>query len=261
MKGIRKRWRQLAFIAGGVGLSMAAVATPAHAEEVLVEHIEDYSSSPSSNLPGCADTAGNVVDEFDDAGGWVDTWYADSDAWESDWKSSLLAGGDDDDWSDDDDFSYFCGHGNVGLVEFTTNNPGTIFTNTEGRWGNDDAEWVTFDTSMTLRSSGSNLSTWYSNGFRGLHLLVGWHDSPLDTDTGGEFADELIDHGLFDGGGDTVSTSWFSNSGGCTGQPNNTTQNILAEVQAHYNDHIHGEGSVGSDQPNNGTGWTWLHDC
>lgn len=247
------------------GLALAALVTsaaPVAAEEVLAEHIEDYSSSPSSNLPGCGDTTPDLVDEFDDAAGWSRTWWSNGSAWEQDFKSSLLAGGDDADWSDDDDFSYFCGHGNVGLVEFTTNQPGSIFTNTEGRWGDEDAEWITFDTSMTLRQvTNANTDAWYVNGFRGLHLLVGWHDSPLDTATGGGYADELLDTGFWDGGGQTISTAWFRGSGGCTGQPSGTTQNILAEVESHYDDHVWGEGSVGSDQPNNNFYWTWNHDC
>lgn len=242
-------------------LAVLAGAPVVTAAEVLVEHIEDYSSSASSNLPGCADTADGLYDEFGRAGGWTRTWWSNASAWEQDFKSDHLPGGDDGDWSDDDDFGYFCGHGNVGLVEFTTSNPGKLLTSTEGRWGDEDVEWVTFDTSMTLRDSGNNLVTWYVNGFNELHLLVGWHDSPLDGDTGGEFADELIDHGIFDGGGKTVSAAWFSGSGGCTDQNSGTTQMILAEIQAHYDDHIQGEGSMASDQPNNGLGWKWRHDC
>lgn len=244
-----------------VGASMLAMPPAWAAKELLAEHIEDYSSSPSSNLPGCANTTQRLYNEFGDAGGWSRIWWSNNSAWEQDWKSNHLAGGDDGDWSDDADFSYFCGHGNTGLVEFTTSNPGTIFTNTEGRWGDLDVEWVTFDTSMTLRDTGNNVSTWYSNALNELHLLIGWHDSPLDGDTGGEFADELIDWGLFDGGGDTMKDAWFSGSGGCTDQNNGTTQLIIAEVQSHYDDHLWGEGSVGSDQPNNGLGWKWSHNC
>ncbi|MCI0626034.1 MAG: DUF6345 domain-containing protein [Acidobacteria bacterium] len=252
-------WLRLFALAGAFTVPPAQAAI-----ELLAEHIEFYISSgasSSTDLPGCADTTDNLYGEFGDAGGWARTWWANANAWEGDWKSSTLAGGNDADWSDDDDFGYFCGHGNVGLVEFTTFNPGRIFNNNEGRWGDEDAEWITFDTSLTLRDTGSNLDTWYVNAFAGLHLLVGWHDSPLDGDTGGEYADELIDWGAFDGGGDTVTEAWFSGSGGCTDQNDGTTQMILAEVEAHYDDHIHGQGSLGSDQPNNGTYWTWDHDC
>lgn len=244
-----------------VGMLLCTPFLTHAAKELLAEHIEDYSSSASSNLPGCNNTTDNLWEEFGDAGSWVRTRWSDNNAWEQDFKSSHLAGGDDADWSDDADFAYFCGHGNVGLVEFTTSNPGTIFTNTEGRWGDLDAEWVTFDTSMTLRDTGNNVSTWYSNALEGLHLLIGWHDSPLDGDTGGEFADELVDWGVFDGGGDTMKDAWFSGSGGCTDQTSGTTQLIIAEVISQYNDHLWGEGSVGSDQPNNGIGWKWQHDC
>lgn len=237
------------------------IITSSYAAEVLVEHIEDYSSSASSNLPGCTNTAARLHEEFGDAGGWSRTKFSNNSSWEQDYKSNHLTGGDDANWSDDADFSYFCGHGNVGFVEFTTSNPGRTFRNTEGRWGDVDVEWATFDTSMTFRNSGNNIATWYNNAFRNLHLLVGWHDSPLDGDTGGEFADSLIDWGLFDGGGDTIKDAWFSGSGGCTDQTNGTTQMIIAETQALYNDHIWGEGSVSNDQPFNGTGWMLSHDC
>lgn len=235
-------------------------AGPVAAKELLAEHIEDYSSSASSNLPGCDDTTDDLYDEFGDEGGWSRTRWSDGNAWSQDWKSSSQPGGDDNDWSDDADFAYFCGHGNVGLVEFTTSNPDRIFRNTHPRW-DVDAEWVTFDTSMTLQSSGTNTDTWYSNGFHDLHLLIGWHDSPWDGDTGGQFADELMDTGFWDGGGNTMVDSWFAGSGGCTDQTSGKTQNILAEVRDHYDDHVHGEGTVHADQPHNGIYWIWLHDC
>lgn len=253
----------------GIALTLACLgAAPRTAQgaALLAEHIEIYASggvSASVDLPGCTDTTTGLVDEFDDAG-WSETWWSNSNAFESDFKSSSLVGGDDDNWADAADFAYFCGHGNTGLVEFTTFTAGDgnrLLFNNETRFGNFNAEWVTFDTSFTLRDTGSNISTWYSNAFSNLHLLVGWHDSPLDGDTGGQFADELIDNGIFDGGGNTVQQAWFSNSGGCTDQNSGTTQSIIAEIQSHFNDRIWGEGSNAGDQPNNGLGWLSQSDC
>ena len=54
--------------------SMAGMTAPIQAaNELLAEHIEDYSSSPSSNLPGCDNTTDRLFDEFGDAGGWTRT--------------------------------------------------------------------------------------------------------------------------------------------------------------------------------------------
>jgi hypothetical protein len=252
------RRRTLAWLLGALCLSWA---NPGQAQnEVLAEHIEDYSSSPSSDLPGCADTTSRLVNEFD-AAGWDRRWFADANAWESDWMSNALPNGNDDAFSDDADFAYFCGHGNIGLLEFTTTNPGTIFTTVEGQWGDLDAEWVTFDSSLTLRHGGGNLDSWYANGFAKLHLLIGWHDSPLDGDTGGEFADRLIQRAFPDGGGDDLTTAWFANSGGCTDQNSGTTQKILAETGAQFSDHIWGEGSQAGDSSNNGLYFISTNDC
>ena len=146
-------------------MTFGGTGSLARGADLLAEHITDYSSSASVDLPGCANTTAGLFEEFGDAGGWSRTWWSNSNAWEQDWRSSHLAGGDDDDWSDAADFAYFCGHGNTGLVEFTTSIPQRILNNVETRWGNVDVEWVTFDTSNTLRDSGNNLDTWYLNAF------------------------------------------------------------------------------------------------
>lgn len=252
--------------AGAALLDTSAVAGCCEegTKELLAEHIEFY-PSPTTDLPGCTDTTDNLVTEFADAGGWSRTWWANADAWESDWKRTSLAGGDDASWSDANDFSYFCGHGNVGFVSFTTNNTDTRLRETDVGYGDVDVEWVTFDSSKTLerQAGAAELDTWYSNAFTGgLHLLIGWHDSPLDGDTGGEFADEMIDHSWLDGGGSKIKDAWFDGDGGCTDQDDDTTQMIIAENLGHYDDFLHGQGGLGaSDASPDGNYWMWSHDC
>jgi len=218
-------------------------------KEILIEHIEEYTATGNTDLPGCADTTGGLDEEFSDAGGWSRTWWADSNAWESDWKRTTLPGGADATWADARDFGYFCGHGNVGYVRFTTNNTDQYLRNTDTNFADVDLEWVTFDTSKTLqRQAGeAELDTWYVNAFNG--------------DTGGEFADEMIDWGWFDGGGKKIKTAWFSGSGGCTDQDDGTTQMIVAENLVHYDDYVHGEGSAASDAAPDFNYWMWSHDC
>ncbi len=217
-------------------------------KELLAEHIQFYGAIDGTDLPGCAETTQYLYEEFGDAGGWSRTWWKNTLAWESDFKRSSLPGGQDNVWADAKDFSYFCGHGNVGTVFFTTNKTNTTLTPTETGFGDVDAEWVTFDTSNTLQDTGGNLAAWHNSAFTGrMHALIGWHDSPLDGDTGGEFADEMIDHDWLDGGGDMIQTAWFDSDGGCTDQNSGTTQTILVEDPLNLLDHLHSEGNTFPD--------------
>lgn len=255
-------FKTLFVAAAFLGTLTGAQVYAAH-KEILVEHIENYTDPGWAPLPGCSDTTSGLYEEFGDAGGWDRTWWANSDAWESDWKSAALPGGDDVTWADARDFGYFCGHGAVGLVRFTTFNTDKNLLNTDAQFGDVDLEYVTFDTSNTLQvqPGAAELDTWYVNAFQGLHLLIGWHDSPLDGDTGGEFADEMIDWGVFDGGGDKITTAWFDSDGGCTDQPDGKTQVVMAEILDHYNDYLPGQGSAAADAAPDGNYWIWSHDC
>lgn len=219
-------------------------------KELIAEHIQYYGAIGGTDLPGCAETTEYLYVEFGDAGGWKRNWWKNTAAWESDWKRSSISGGQDNVYADARDFGYFCGHGNVGTVFFTTQKTNTTLVPWETGFGDVDLEWVTFDTSMTLQDTGNNLDDWHNHAFTGrLHALIGWHDSPLDGDTGGEFADEMIDHGIFDGGGDYIQVAWFDSDGGCTDQTSWTTQTILYEDGLNLLDQLHGEGTTYPDPP------------
>ncbi len=257
-------------LAGIAGIALiGAAAAPLSAgcceegnAEMFAEHIQFYGAIDGTDLPGCTNTTQGLYDEFGSAGGWSRKWYKNDAAWESDWRRSSLSGGQDDLYSDAKDFSYFCGHGNVGTVFFTTQHTNTTLVPSETAFGDVDVEWVTFDTSKTLRDTGTNLLSWRNNAMSGrLHLLIGWHDSPLDGDTGGEFADELIDHGILDGGGDRFDTAWYDGDGGCTDQDSGTTQTIVSENWAAFADHLHGEGDVSSDPVIDNVFMIAKHNC
>lgn len=254
-------------LAAAVVALLGGTAGPLHAgcceegtKEVIAEFISDYSGTGLGDLPGCLSTTSGLHEEFGDAGGWARSLFANTLAWESDWKRTSLPGGDDATFADAKDFGYLCGHGNAGFVRFTTNHTDQFLVATDTGFGDVDLEWVTLDASITLHSSVADI--WHNNAFTGrLHLLVGWHDSPLDGDTGGEFADDMIDWGFPDGGGDTILVSWFASDGGCTDQDSGTSQKIIGEDFINGLDHVHGQGSVSADPVFDSVAVFFNHDC
>jgi hypothetical protein len=230
--------------------------------ELFAEYISDYSPTFPvfvPNLPLCASTTASLLEEFDDAGSWVRSSFSNTSAWESDWKRTSL-GGNDANFADASDFGYFCGQGDTGHVRFSTNMSDQFLVPSDTSFGDVDLEWVTFDTPKTLNSQVQD--AWHNNAFKGrLHLLIGWHDTPLQGDTGGEFADDLIDWGFLDGGGDPIVTAWFASDGGCTDQDSGITQRVLAEDLATSNDHLHGQGTVSPDPVFDNNMVSIGHDC
>jgi hypothetical protein len=254
----------LVTLLAGQGTPLYAGCCEEGTKELLAESINDYSMSfPIQNdLPACKTTTNSMFEEFGDAGGWSRTRRSNNFAREKDWKKSSLPGGADNVIADAKDFGYFCGHGNEGFVLFSTDQTDKFLQPEDTAFGDVDLEWVTFDSSKTLHSF--TLDKWHNNAFKGgLHMLLGWHDSPLDGDTGGEFADDLIDWdwGLLDGGGDSILVSWFASDGGCTDQDSGTAQNVIAENFIVALDHLHGQGQVAKDPVFDSLAIILKHDC
>lgn len=233
-------------------------------KELFAEYISDYFTDTYpvyvAPLPRCATTTNSLIEEFADAGGWVRTSYSNSVAWETDWKQTGLGGGDDASYADKSDFGYFCGHGSIGVVQFSTYHFDQRLVPADTRFGDVDLEWVTFDTDESLHDQADD--DWHNHAFKGrLHLLLGWHDTKLQGDTGGEYADDLIDWGVFDGGGDPIITAWFAGDGGCTDQDDGITQKVIAEDISNINDHVHDQGFVTSDPAFDNIAFFFKHDC
>ena len=61
---------------------------------------------PGTNSPGALSTTSGLHEEFGDAGGWARSLFANTLAWESDWKRTNLPGGADATFADAKDFGY-----------------------------------------------------------------------------------------------------------------------------------------------------------
>lgn len=244
-----------------------ALSGTVSAYEGYVSYINNY-QDPDNDLPGCEANANNIQDELNAEGSYSVSKYGDTNAKESHWKS-----GGDSSYADWGDISYFCGHG--GKYETTDKiRSYQLFTpeggETEYLYGNElelgdsDAEWATFDSSHSLyiddENNNANLDEWHS-GFDYLNLLIGWHSSPYDTDTGGEFYDSMFDTGTFDGGGKKIKTSWFASDGGCSGN-SGKYQNIIGEDGVYGDDYAWGEGGpAASSRSNDGSYVYWGNSC
>lgn len=251
-------------IVTGLGLSSSAVGWSAY-----VGVIEEY--PVSSDLPGCRDNGNKIQNELD-AEGYDYHIYYDTATREDQWRAPEAdPEGEDESYVDTRNRAYFCGHGNeVGGSSYQTmySDAGDIVAleahevllADEG----EESEWVTFDSSYSLyRDSGNNnanLDDWHS-GFRGLHMMLGWHDSPYDTDTGAEYYDSMFDTGTFDGGGYKIKNSWFKSDGGCSGN-DGKRQTIIAEEPVFGDDYAHSEGGpAAGDKSNDGDYEIFTNKC
>jgi len=216
--------------------------------EVLTAFIWDYSPVGLPLQFGCLLSAASLDLEFKAAGGWAQSVRQNKHNWKLDWTVLDHFG------VDGRDFTYFCGRGIVGGIVLTANPADNLVMSSEVDFGDVDLEWVVFDSSLTLGGGTQAVDSWGKNAFKGLHLLIGWKDSRLDGNSGGEFADELI-------GGDSFVAAWMDSDGGCSGQASGTTQRILAEDWATLVDHVHGQGFVAPDPIVDGIILNFTHDC
>jgi len=239
----------------------------AGAYEGYISYINDY-QDPDSDLPECEDNANNIRDELNAEGTYTVDKYGETNAKESHWKS-----GGDSSYADWGDLSYFCGHGGTydagdqirSFQAFTPQGGESEYLyGNELNLGDTDAEWATFDSSHSLyiddENNLANLAEWHS-GFDYLNLLIGWHTSPADTDTGGEFYDSMFDTGSLDGGGEKIKASWFASDGGCSGN-SGEYQTIIGEKATFGNDHAWSEGGpAAGSQANDGSYVYWGNSC
>lgn len=119
--------------------------------------------------------------------------WANSLAWEKDWRDCSLGGGDCSYGVDRTDFVFFSGHGGPGGISMPSNVDSGWFAGTNARFQN--ARWVAFSSCQTLRAqwtpaSAAPIRDWF-NAFQGAHMLLGFNSNMADIHFGGRFVDNM----------------------------------------------------------------------
>ncbi|SFR26542.1 hypothetical protein SAMN04488564_11032 [Lentzea waywayandensis] len=128
-----------------------------------------------SGLPNTVANIGTFNTEASNHGIARDFTWLNANAWESDFKDPMFAGGDDTNWADDVDLTYWQGHGSGTGFYFTgcSNHTDNKLANTDARWGQNDVEWMSLFTCLILEDSTGG-QTWaqrWGQSFRGLHQI------------------------------------------------------------------------------------------
>ncbi len=226
---------------GAPGASSPAALDPAGALgaddgvlDVGAEHQADgppYGSS-AGDLPICQTSANNFYWRMRNIGGYTGSnsfLYANSLAWETDWKRSAL-GGSEEIYADNVDIAYYCDHGSNGAVYFPWGHTDNWLVPNDcyGSWGTRDNEWMAFGTCLTLTDRGG-----WANCMNGQHLIAGYITVSYDSDEGGEWANRLL-------AGNTVTQAWF---GMCDAtQPSSVVARVIAEDWRHFSDRVWNRG-------------------
>ncbi|MSP12520.1 MAG: hypothetical protein EXR62_06135 [Chloroflexi bacterium] len=230
--------------------------------DVGVEYVADSppAGAGGGDLPACSTSAWNFYNAMRNSGytGANDFIYANSLAWESDWKRAAL-GGSENSYVDNVDISYYCDHGSNGSVYFpwghTDNNlvPGDC----SGAWGDKDAEWIAFGTCLTLTDNQG-----WSNCMNGVHLILGYTTISYDADEGGAWADQMLGWkflGIWFRQPKTVTQAWFTMCDMV--QPSSVQARVLAEDSRHFGDYLHNRGGPAYGDIVDNT-YFWLdHNC
>ncbi|WP_461122613.1 DUF6345 domain-containing protein [Saccharothrix stipae] len=135
----------------------------------------------SSGTGTCQSLSGVPTDitgfntRFTNAGIPVQFSWTGPNSWEQDFKDPVFVGGQDHVYADDVDMTYYHGRGGAFGLSFAGCSAVTDNTlrNTEARWGNRDAEWMSLYTPNLLQNTASGQPWWQRWGpaFRGLHQI------------------------------------------------------------------------------------------
>lgn len=238
-------------LSGAVG-SASAVGTPGGVGGVLAENGIEQTVDEWQ----CAqDSANGYRASMLAHGHSVDFDWRGASAFEKDFKDVTL-GGWDNSYVDAVDAQWYTGHGNSGGFTFKSSVDDTKITPADGRWGNQDLEWLQLESCQVLRDTTGtldHLARWAPT-FRGLHLLNGFHTNAtcIDGGTGRRFADYLfpatflwwtIRPAL------TVQQAWGTMANDL--EPSGTRWRSMSPATTGWvtnlGDHFWGEGSVGPD--------------
>ncbi|WP_199512504.1 DUF6345 domain-containing protein [Nucisporomicrobium flavum] len=161
--------------------------------------VADVGSEGTGPCSGLAHTGENLASfngQFTSRGIPVEFSWRDQNAWEQDFKDPAY-GGDDSDWADHVDMTYWQGHGAPTGFSFAgcSSNDDSFLANTDARWGNGDAEWMSLFTCLILAQESGGQRWWQRWGpaFAGLHQINSFHTvSYHSASHGGTYANYLL---------------------------------------------------------------------
>lgn len=153
-------------------------------KEVSVWWIKNYPPEYEPDLPNAKYNSEGFYNGMNSWGGWTKRLnLGDGDAWEKHFEKASV-GGWDDDYVDAVDFAWFYGHGYTQYLLFEDDHDGDgVYAeqcrNEEASWGDKDLEWIVCCSCYTLQESGVK-SRWGEEVFHGLHIMLGFDNSPKD---------------------------------------------------------------------------------
>jgi len=160
-----------------------------------VESGSDYPpyGSGGADLPGVVPDAGGFRTSMNSYGWNQRFWWANSSAWERDWRDCGLGGADCSYGVDRADFVYWAGHGSNGGISLPSSRDSNWFPGTNARF--QQARWVGMASCLTLRAQWSPASEapirgWF-NSFQGAHMLLGFNSLMADIAFGPRLVDNM----------------------------------------------------------------------
>lgn len=166
--------------------------------ELYGDAIDDYSGTGSSNLNNCIDGLEKFIDRMEDISYTHWRYSTDEDAWSTDFEAS----GSDHLYGDAGEFGYFSGHGSTGKAKFNGSSGDDLYA-TETELGDNDLEFMAFDSCKTLNASGRSDFIAANLGV-GAHLIMGFESNASDiTTTAKNYGKYLKD-------GYSVRSAWIS---------------------------------------------------
>ena len=238
---------------GTAGLGAVGLGTVPQSQQSTQTNVISVGSEGTgvcSGLPHTGTNLDSFNDEFSGRGIPVDFSWLDGNAWERDWKDAAY-GGTDSSWTDDVDMAYWQGHGTPTgfMFDGCSNVNDDFMANTEARWGNKDAEWISLFTCNILKGTSGNKAWWqrWGNAFHGLHQINSFATvSNHSSDHGTKYGEYLLRNNP-----KTVKNAWAWAS--IDDQPSTVKFASMGPVSdddlVNVNDYFWNKGAVGPDVP------------
>ncbi|MEU3454675.1 DUF6345 domain-containing protein [Micromonospora sp. NPDC006766] len=223
-------------------------------------------TGPCSGLPWTGKNLASFNNQFSSHGIPVEFSWLDQNAWERDFKDPVYRGNDSA-WTDHVDMTYWQGHGSPTGFSFSgcSSSDDTFLANTEARWGNGDAEWMSLFTCLVLAKESGGKQWWqrWGGAFDGLHQINSFHTvSYHSASHGGTFANYLLRKPfLWWNNPMPVRKAWAQAS--IDDQPASVVWATMGPTGprglVNFDDYFWGKGSVGPDVPaSSRTGWWYI---